>query len=759
MASQSSNKYNSHPNHQQSHSNSHKNQDWRSRNKHHNNRHHHNNNAKPYYPKSSLRQSPQIIISDSDISTKCAYATMVINNVEYLSGALTLAWSLMTCGSKANRVIIIDSDINEQYGNLIKQTGLFTDILVIPHKFKYRAIQKRWRRYEESGIYDWIDTAFNKYYCFTLTQYQRVIMMDADQICLKNPDELFKLSCPAGICSLYSEKNDFLQNSKHGHKVSNSDVRKSYERNWGIRGSLFMIEPSSNTFNDIKQRLDYQQNEYGGIGDTKCFLGADEKFLTKYFMTNHGDSHDSHWTHIHSKFSRLSYIDKTTLSDDPYFLHFCTFKPWKNPGSDKWIHEQWEDIVIWVFAATSTLIHIKKKNADFPLDIIRPDAQFFADVLGQEWAKKYLQSYPNIKSEDVLMNSYHLMARSYQEMQCKKQNQSNDLKVKMKENKQQKLHSFDYSQYKLLPALMSEQKEVIPDKVIWQFWDSDENIPVNIQFCIDSVKLNNSNWKHILITPQNIWNYLDETEMPKDLLLYEKACHISDVVRVAVLAKYGGIYCDASIVCFADCEYMNFDYIWDELLMKNAYDFVGFRYDNERYSKWKNDEAFCCWFMATKKENGLMYSWLNKIKLLMKGKKSSSELKMFDLIFDEKVVAFKKYVALGPVILDELFDEYVHYHRNFKFKLYDPRDFALLDHLFDYQQLWYLNEKKVFDFDAFFKKKKQHFIKLFCAHKGSVALVKMLKQKHGYSKDEEVTLENVLDSGLIISDIFRHVRQ
>ena len=160
---------------------------------------------------------------------------------------------------------------------------------------------KRWRKYAESGIYDWIDTSFNKFHCFTLTNYSRIVMLDADQLCLKNPDELFKLSPPAGICSFYSELNNTIQNRHHGQKVPNADIRRSYERQWGIRGCLFMIEPDSKVFNDIYQNLEFHQVNNGGIGDNKCFLGADEKFLTKYYMTMNGDLQDSEWTHIHTK--------------------------------------------------------------------------------------------------------------------------------------------------------------------------------------------------------------------------------------------------------------------------------------------------------------------------------------------------------------------------------------------------------------------------------------------------------------------------
>ena len=578
-------------------------------------------------------------ISDEDIPTKCAYATMVINNWEYISGAFTLIWSLKTCGSQANRVIIIDEEINKEYGALIEHSGLFTETFVIPNKLKFKAIQKHWKRYQQSGIYDWIDTSFNKYWCFMLTKYSRVIMLDADQIATKNPDLLFKLDCPAGICSLYKENDDETQNQMHGRRVPNGDIRRSYERNWGVRGCLFMIEPKQETFNRIHETLKYQQSQYGGIGDTRCFIGADEKFLTQWYMTQNGDYSESMWTHIHTKFSRLSYIDKTALSEDPYFLHYCTFKPWKSPGSDQWKTEQWEDLMIWVFVSTScwrevgAAVTSKVSATELPaltaLIAKQVDATFYSEILQQPWSPKYLQFGSEFKGdvEHLLLGLYKLMGWSFKQMQMKKQQESQQLKEQMRtltvnnkpdtnhtipppqspmkdppvipvqsptkvvpqgpistqsnhSNPQQPisdpvsidstqqqngtghistlngstspqkivqsppapLWSFDYSKTPLLAALMTRNIEQIPDKVIWQFWhEAEEKMPVNIRFSIQTVRDCNPKWKHILITPQNIWNYLDPKELPPNILRFDKMAHISDVVRVAVLARYGGI--------------------------------------------------------------------------------------------------------------------------------------------------------------------------------------------------------------------------
>eukprot|EP00481_Brizalina_sp_1-RS-2013_P000239 TRINITY_DN10646_c0_g2_i1.p1 TRINITY_DN10646_c0_g2~~TRINITY_DN10646_c0_g2_i1.p1 ORF type:complete len:153 (+),score=19.16 TRINITY_DN10646_c0_g2_i1:53-460(+) len=126
-------------------------------------------------------------------------------------------------------------------------------------------------------------------------------------------------------------------------------------------------------------------------------------------------------------------------------------------------------------------------------------------------------------------------------------------------------------------------------------------MPENIKFCVNSVRVNNCDWKHILITPNNVWKYLNASELPMNVLSFEKPCHISDVIRVAILAKYGGIYCDATIIRFKNCNYMNFNFFGYNLLIEQGYDFVGFKYDHQKTNR-KIDEKFCCWFMVMTKK-------------------------------------------------------------------------------------------------------------------------------------------------------------
>jgi len=109
-------------------------------------------------------------------------------------------------------------------------------------------------------------------------------------------------------------------------------------------------------------------------------------------------------------------------------------------------------------------------------------------------------------------------------------------------------------------------------------------------------------------------------------------------------------------------------------------------------------------------------------------------------------------------ILDELFEEYRHYHRNFRYQVSDPRESTMLDHHFKLEQTWYLRQSQSWDFKQWVAHKKPSFIKLFCAKSGTEALYQILKRRRNYENDGEVTLEDVMSAGLILSDIFRSVK-
>lgn len=90
------------------------------------------------------------------------------------------------------------------------------------------------------------------------------------------------------------------------------------------------------------------------------------------------------------------------------------------------------------------------------------------------------------------------------------------------------------------------------NKPIWICWlDGIEKAPLLIQKCVSSIKKNAGNHPVNIITQDN---YNEFVTLPEYIMEKKKkgqigAAHFSDVLRVCLLAQYGGLWLDATIYC------------------------------------------------------------------------------------------------------------------------------------------------------------------------------------------------------------------
>lgn len=81
---------------------------------------------------------------------------------------------------------------------------------------------------------------------------------------------------------------------------------------------------------------------------------------------------------------------------------------------------------------------------------------------------------------------------------------------------------------------------------IWGFWDKDD-IPPLVQRCINTWFIVHFNWDIHIVTPENVSTYLKPgVDIPKNLMRDEGPAKQSDMIRFALLYKYGGVYIDAT---------------------------------------------------------------------------------------------------------------------------------------------------------------------------------------------------------------------
>jgi hypothetical protein len=94
--------------------------------------------------------------------------------------------------------------------------------------------------------------------------------------------------------------------------------------------------------------------------------------------------------------------------------------------------------------------------------------------------------------------------------------------------------------------------------VLWTFWHdaADDALPALVRACIASWKRHNPSYEVRVVTPGNLARYLPGAGAPA-LDGNVDPAHRSDQVRVRLLARHGGIWMDASLLCTAPLDWVH----------------------------------------------------------------------------------------------------------------------------------------------------------------------------------------------------------
>lgn len=103
------------------------------------------------------------------------------------------------------------------------------------------------------------------------------------------------------------------------------------------------------------------------------------------------------------------------------------------------------------------------------------------------------------------------------------------------------------------------REELFGDKrIIWGYWAQGEGqLPGMCQIAVQSWRVHHPGWEVVILSEDNYKQYVSHKDLP-NTFNHLKMQHRSDVVRLAVLRRYGGLYLDASYVLFH-----SMDELWD----------------------------------------------------------------------------------------------------------------------------------------------------------------------------------------------------
>lgn len=128
-------------------------------------------------------------------------------------------------------------------------------------------------------------------------------------------------------------------------------------------------------------------------------------------------------------------------------------------------------------------------------------------------------------------------------------------------------------------------------KIIWLLWYQGwDHTPTIVQRVLESWQKHNPDWTIIQLWELNLPTYVDIPRKPR-----RSQAAFSDVVRLSLLAKYGGVWADATMMCM---EPLN-DWVWEALAPSGLW----------MYHGRDNCKSLASWFIISSNESYIMQEW------------------------------------------------------------------------------------------------------------------------------------------------------
>ncbi|XP_022719025.1 inositol phosphorylceramide glucuronosyltransferase 1-like isoform X1 [Durio zibethinus] len=164
-------------------------------------------------------------------SSKEAYVTLLYGD-EFLLGVRVLGKSIRDTGTTKDMVVLVSDGVSDYAKKLLKADGWIVEkisLLANPNQVRPKRF---W------GVY-------TKLKIFNMTNYKKVVYLDADTVVVKSIEDLFKC-----------EK--FCANLKHSERLNSG---------------VMVVEPSEAVFNDMM----------GKVNTLPSYTGGDQGFLNSYY--------------------------------------------------------------------------------------------------------------------------------------------------------------------------------------------------------------------------------------------------------------------------------------------------------------------------------------------------------------------------------------------------------------------------------------------------------------------------------------------
>ena len=231
---------------------------------------------------------------------KTAYVTVLCHGDGYLPGVEVLGKSLDASGSKVPKVVLATADIGSDARDRLTRLGW--QICPVEYIANPAADRLLFPRFE---------TVFTKLRVWELTDFDRVVLLDADTLVLQNVDALFERR-------VFAAAPDFFMPDR-------------------FNSGVMLLEPSEETF----------QRMMDALAASGSYDGGDQGFLNAFFAdwyampVEHRLPVGYNMAHFIYQFLRGHETLKATLEREAKVLHYMVQKPWQaratlTGGAEAW---------------------------------------------------------------------------------------------------------------------------------------------------------------------------------------------------------------------------------------------------------------------------------------------------------------------------------------------------------------------------------------------------------------------------------------
>ena len=159
-------------------------------------------------------------------------------------------------------------------------------------------------------------------------------------------------------------------------------------------------------------------------------------------------------------------------------------------------------------------------------------------------------------------------------------------------------------------------------RIIWMFWAQGDGKGLGFfrRACIQSWVCNNPAWRVVLLSVSSCFSFIATSDLPEKWQ-YLRWDVLSDAVRLALLARHGGVYVDISVVCTKPLDdWLNLSSSATDI------DLEAFYYPKFGRSDHTNRGEFVeNWFLASPKCSELMQRWHAAFLQFWKGRTDATQ--------------------------------------------------------------------------------------------------------------------------------------